>query len=119
MKCDNLKIGQKVFFVSAEYKLPAEEVVITQINKNDTLSIKKNDEIISFELVKDDSEFIFAINEEGENFKNYGFLYLSLDLIEQDNKFYDILQRSSDKTDSLNVEDKIKLINFLDELLKK
>lgn len=120
MKCNDLKIGQKVFFISADRNTPAEEVFITDLNDNDNLSIKRNDRIVSFELVKDDSEFIFAISDEEKNDKkDYGFLYLNLELIQQDDKFYDILTVNNDKIDNFKIEDKLKLMDFLEDLLKK
>ena len=120
MKCNDLKIGQKVFFISADRNTPAEEVFITDLNDNKNLSIKRSDRIVSFELVKDDSEFIFAISDEEKNYKeDYGFLYLNLDLIQQEDKFYDILTVNNNKIDNFKIEDKLKLMDFLEDLLKK
>lgn len=120
MKCNDLRIGQKVFFVSANINAQAEEVFITDWNDSGDLSIERNGKTISFELLEDDSEFAFAISDEERNdYEDYGFLYFNLELIEQDDKFYDILSVNSNKIDNLKIEDKLKLMNFLEELLKK
>ena len=120
MKCDDLRIGQKVFFVSAIINKQAEKVFITEFNDNGDLSIKRNGKNVYFELLEDDSEFAFAVSDEEKNdHQDYGFLYLNLELIKQADKFYDILSVNSDKIDNLKIEDKLKLMDFLEDLLKK
>lgn len=119
MKCDDLRIGKKVFFVPANRDTQAEEVFIKSFNDNGKLSIERNGKTVSFDLIEDDSDFIFAASDEENDSENYGFLYLNLDLIEQDDKFYDILSVNSNKIDNFKIEDKLKLINFLEELFKK
>ena len=115
MKCDNLKIDQKVLFVSANINMQAEEVFITDLNDNGDIYIKRNGKTISFELLEDDSEFAFAVSDEEKNdYEDYGFLYLNREIIEQNDKFYDILSINNDKINNLKVEDKLKLMIFLD-----
>lgn len=120
MKCNDLKIGQKVFFILATRNTGIEDVFIKDFNENGDLFIEReNGEIIFCELVKDDSDFAFAVSSDENNDDDYGFLYLNKEIIEQDDKFYDILTVNSDKIDNLKVEDKLSLIIFLEELFKK
>lgn len=118
MKYDDLKIGQKVFFISAEHNIPAEEVFITEINGNNTFSIERKGKSVSFEIVEEDGLFNFAISDEKKEPENYGFLYLNLELIDQEERFYNILYDNTNQIENLSLDDKLKLINFLEELLK-
>lgn len=119
MNYTDLKIGQKVFFVSAENRVPVEEVFITKINKDNTFFIERNGKTILFEITKEIGVFNFSHSDDEKDLENYGFLYLSLELIEQDEKFYRIISDNVNEIENLSVEDKIKLVNFLESLLKK
>lgn len=114
----SLKVGQKVFFVSMN-RDPVEEVFISHIHDNDIISIKRNGDIVDFSLVKDDSEFIFAMSDEEKFPLHDGFLYLNLELIKKEDQFYDALEGNMGKINKLKIKDKIELTNFIFKLLEK
>jgi len=118
MKYTDLKIGQKVFFISAERNIPVEDVFITEINKNDTFSIERNGKTVLFEISDEVGVFNFAFSDEEKDRKNYGFLYLSKELIEQEERFYNIIYDNEKRIENLSVDDKLKLTVFLEDLLK-
>lgn len=118
MKYTDLRIGQKMFFVSAQRNTPAEDVFITEINNNNSFSVKRNDKTISFEINDEVGAFNFAFSDEEKDPENYGFLYLSKKLIEQEEKFHNILFENEKQIENLSLDKKIKLTNFLEDLLK-
>ena len=70
MKYTDLKIGQKVFFVSAQYPMPAEDVLIIGINENNTFSIERNGKTVFCEITNEVGAFNFgASDEEKERLK--------------------------------------------------
>lgn len=118
MKYTDLKIGQKVFFVSAQYPMPAEDVFITEINKNNTFSIERNGKTVSCEITNEVGVFNFATSDEEKDPKNYGILYLNKELIEQEERFHNIIFENEKQIQDLSLENKMKLTNFLEDLLK-
>lgn len=119
MNYKDLKIGQKVFFVSAIEEDPKiEEVFITEINSNNTFLIERNGADICCVIENDSDIFNFAYSDEKEP-KNYGTLYLNLELVMQEKEFNDIIYNNTIEIQGLNIEDKIKLTKFIENLLKK
>lgn len=117
MKYTDLRIGQKVFFISAQYNTPAEDVYITEINKNNTFSIKRNGKIVFCEITNEVGAFNFAASDEEKDPKNYGIIYLNKELIEQEEKFRNIVFENERQIENLSLDNKIKLTNFLEGLL--
>lgn len=118
MKYTDLEIGQKVFFISAQYNTPVEDVYITEINKNNTFSIKRNGKTVFCEITNEVGSFNFAASDEEKDPKNYGIIYLNKELIEQEEKFRNLVSENERQIENLSLDNKIKLTNFLEGLLK-
>jgi len=119
MNYTDLKIGQKVFFISAiDENHKAEEVLITKINKDNTFLIERNGIDICCVIENDSDIFNFAYSDE-EDSQKYGILYLNLELIIQEEKFHNMIYENIAEIESLSVKNKIKLTTFLEELLGK
>lgn len=119
MNSNDLKIGQRLFFISAEYNIPEEEVYITKINEDNTFFIMRNKKNVLFEISNEDGSFYLAMSDEINESENYGFLYLNHDLIEQERRYYKIVFDNINQIDNLVISEKIKLTNFLENLLKE
>lgn len=118
MKYSDLKVGQKVFFVSAQCNTPAEDVYITEINKNNTFSIERNGKTVFCEITNEVGAFNFGASDEEKDPENYGILYLNKELIEQEERFHNIVFENEKQIEDLSLENKMKLTNFLEDLLK-
>lgn len=118
MKYTDLKIGQKVFFVSAQYPIPVEDVLITEINENNTFLIERNGKTVFCEITNEVGAFNFGASDEEKDPTNYGILYLNKELIEQEERFHNIIFENEKQIENLSLENKMKLTNFLEDLLK-
>lgn len=118
MKYTDLKIGQKVFFVSAQSSIPTEDVFITGINKNNTFLIERNGKTVFCEITNEVGAFNFGASDEEKDRDNYGLLYLNKELIEQEERFHNIIFENEKQIEDLSLENKMKLTNFLEDLLK-
>lgn len=117
MNYKELNVGQKVFFVSAiDENAKVEEVLITKINKDNTFLIKRNNMEVCCLIDNDSNIFNFAYSDEEKDPKNYGMLYLNLELIMQEKRFFDIVENNINEIYNLNIEDKLKLTDFFERL---
>jgi hypothetical protein len=107
MKYTDLKIGPKVFFISAQCNTPVEDVFITEINKNNNFSIERNGKTVFCEITNEVGVFNFATSDEEKDPKNYGILYLNKELIEQEERFHNIIFENEKQIQDLSLENNI------------
>lgn len=118
MNYNELKVGQKVFFVSAKREAP-EEVFISKINEDNTFSIERNGIDVDCIIDNNFGVFNFAYSDEEKDPNNYGMLYLNLDIFKQEESFFNIVENNINEIYNLSIQDKLRLTDFFKELFSK